>query len=106
MRMINVIGGVFAGGGITKLAHKKHLQEVLSLSIATMKTVYKPSSTLEIVFSSSDLEVVVPGHDNPTVISAVMVNAEVKRVFIDEASSADIIFRDTFNKLGLKKFDL
>ena len=40
------------------------------------------------------------------VISAKMVNAEVKQVFIDQGSSANIIFRDAFNKLRLKNSDL
>ena len=35
-----------------------------------------------------------------------MVNTKVKRVFVDQGSSTDIIFRDAFNKLGLKSFDL
>ena len=35
-----------------------------------------------------------------------MVNVEVKRFFVDQGSLADIIFRDTFDKLGLKNFDL
>ena len=82
-RTINVIAGAFAGGRATKLTRTKHLQEVLSLSTAKMKKVHKPSTTLEIVFSSSDFEEVVLGHDNLMVISAKMVNAEVKRVFID-----------------------
>ena len=58
------------------------------------------------MFSSADFEEVVPGHDDRMVISAKMVNAEVKRVFIDQGSSADIIFWDAFNKLELKNFDL
>lgn len=40
------------------------------------------------------------------VISAKMMNAEVKRVFIDQGSFADIIFRDVFDKLGLKNSNL
>ena len=58
------------------------------------------------MFSSSDFKEVVPGHDDPMIISTKMVNAEVKRVFIDQGISADIIFRDVFNKLGLKNSDL
>ena len=91
-RIINVIAGGFAGGGVTKSAYKKHLQEVLSLSATRMKKPHKPSATPEIVFSSSDFEGVVPGHDDPMIISAKMVNTEVQRVFIDQGSSADIIF--------------
>ena len=89
-RTINVIAG-FAGGGTTKSAHKKHLQEVLSLASKKMK-IQKPSPIPEITFSSSNLEGVIPGHDDPMIISAVMVNAEVKRVFVDQGSSANIIF--------------
>ena len=82
-RTINVIAGGFAGGGATKLAHKKHLQEVLSLSATKMKKAHKPFSTPKIVFSNSDLGGVIPGHDDPMVISVKMVNAKVKQVFIN-----------------------
>ena len=91
---------------MTKLAHKKHLQEVLSLSSGQMKKVHKVSSTLEIVFSSFNLERAILGHDDPMIISAAMVNAEVKRVFADQGSLVDIIFRDAFSKLGLKNSNL
>ena len=40
-RTINVIAGGFARGDATKSARKKHLQEVLSLSIAKMKKAHK-----------------------------------------------------------------
>ena len=71
-----------------------------------MKKTQKLSPTFEIVFSSSDLEGVIPGLDNPMIISAVMVNVEVKRVFVDHGSSADIIFQDAFDKLKLKNSNL
>lgn len=48
-----------------------------------MKKTQKPSYTPEIVFSSSDLGGIIPGHDDLMVILALMVNAEVKIVFID-----------------------
>ena len=60
----------------------------------------------EITFSSSDLEGVIPGHDDPMIISVGMVNVEVKMVFVDQGSSADIIFRDVFDKLKLNNSDL
>ena len=49
---------------------------------------------------------IVAEHDDPMVISAIMVNVEVRRVFIDQGSSTDIIFREAFDKLGLKNFDV
>ena len=57
-----------------------------------MKRTHKSSPTLKIVFSSSDPEGGILRYDDPMIISAVMVNAEVKRVFIDQGSSIDIIF--------------
>ena len=71
-----------------------------------MKKVHQSSSTPEIVFSSFDLEGVILRHDDTMVISAVMVNAEIKMVFVDQGSTANIIFWDAFNKLGIKNFDL
>lgn len=35
------------------------------------------------------------------VISEVIVNAEVKRILVDQGNSANILFRGVFNKLGL-----
>ena len=70
-----------------------------------MKVVHQ-SSILEIVFLSSDLEGVILRHDDPIVISTVMVNAEVKRVLVDRGSSVDIIFLDAFNKLALRNSNL
>ena len=100
-RTINIIAGGFPRGGTTKLAWKKHIKEVLNVSSRMIK---KP--TPEIVFSSSDLGGVLPGHDDPMVISTIIVNAEVNRVFVDQGSSAAIIFLDAFDKLGLKNTDL
>ena len=106
-RTVNVIAGGFAGGRTIKLSWKKYLQEVLNVSSGKIK---KPSltlpPTLEIVFSCSDLEGVIPGHDDPMMISATMVNTEIKRVFVDQGSSADILFRDAFDKLRLNNADL
>ena len=56
IRTINVIAEGFAGSSITKLAYRKHLQEVLSLLTAKMKKAHKPSSTPKIIFSSSNIE--------------------------------------------------
>ena len=71
-----------------------------------IKRAHKPSPTPGIVFSSSNFEEIVSGHDNHMVISAKMVYADVKKVFINQRSSADIIFQDAFDKLGLKNTDL
>ena len=62
-------------------------------------------TTPKIFFSSSYLEGVIPGHNDPMIILLMIVIAEVKKVFMDQGSSVYIIFRDTFNKLRLKNSD-
>ena len=79
-RTINVIAGGFVGGGTTKSVRKKNLQQVLSMISEKMKKSYKPLSTPEIVFSSSDLEGIILGHDDAMIISIVLVNVNLKRV--------------------------
>ena len=82
-RTINVIAGMFMGGNTIKSTQKKHCYEVLSLLSEKMKKTHKPSPTPEIVFSSFELERIIPRHNNPMIISTKIVNAEVKRVVVD-----------------------
>ena len=91
-KTINVIAKGFARGSITKPARKKNLQEVLYLSIEKMKKIHMPLSNPKIFFSSFNFEGIILGHDDPMVISAVMVNAEIKRVFVAQGSPLDITF--------------
>ncbi|XP_065049834.1 uncharacterized protein LOC135679779 [Musa acuminata AAA Group] len=42
-------------------------------------------------------------HDDALVITARIANAQVRRIMIDTGSSADILFHDAFQKLGLTK---
>jgi len=56
---------------------------------------------LDLVFTKSDLEDVVPHDNDPVVISAVTEGRKVHRVLVDQGSSADVMFWTTFNKLQL-----
>ena len=47
-----------------------------------------------------------PHHDDELVISVRIANARVKRIMVDTGSSADILYFDAFQKLGLAKEDL
>ena len=49
---------------------------------------------------------VVKGHEDPMVISVAIINAEVKHILVDQGNSADILFRDAFDKLGLANSNL
>ncbi|RZR90581.1 hypothetical protein BHM03_00018496 [Ensete ventricosum] len=59
---------------------------------------------LHVTFKSGGEEY--PCHDDALVISIHMANAYVKRVMINTGSSADILYFDTFQKLGLTDKDL
>ncbi|RRT57312.1 hypothetical protein B296_00034932 [Ensete ventricosum] len=59
---------------------------------------------LDITFKSGGEEH--PYHDDALVISVFMANAYVKRFMIDTDSSADILYLDAFQKLGLIDQDL
>ena len=67
-RTINVIVRGFVGGGITKLARKKHLKEVLNVSSQMQEHKQRESSFLEIKFSASDMSKIKAEHNDPMVI--------------------------------------
>ena len=53
----------------------------------------------DLVFTRADLRDVIP-HDNDHVVNLVVTTGrKVHRVLVDQGSSADVMFRSTFNKL-------
>ena len=54
-----------------------------------------------IAFSSDDLKEVRTPHDDLVVISLVIAKHDIKRVLVDNRSSADILFYDAFQKMKL-----
>jgi len=50
------------------------------------------SLKLDLYFTKADLQDVVPGDNDPVVISVVTVGRKVHRVFVDQGSSADVMF--------------
>lgn len=55
----------------------------------------------DITFGSKDLEGISSSHDDAVVISTIVANFRVKRILIDNGSIANILFHETFIKMGI-----
>ncbi|XP_057432181.1 uncharacterized protein LOC130724931 [Lotus japonicus] len=60
----------------------------------------------DITFTVRDFERVQPHEDDPIVVMLRIVEYEIERVLLDQGSSADFIYGDAFEKLGLTESDL
>ncbi|XP_015964847.1 uncharacterized protein LOC107488603 [Arachis duranensis] len=98
-RHIHMISGGFTGGGLTKSSHKRHLKEVYQVKgeVPDLPT---------ISFTKEDGKGIVPRHDDPVVITMILANAHLHRTLVDQGSSADILFKPAFDKLGLDEKEL
>ncbi|XP_057452750.1 uncharacterized protein LOC130744596 [Lotus japonicus] len=98
------IAGGFGGGRISSKGKKRYVEAVNSVHHA-----YEGECWLNhtpITFSPKDFDHVIP-HDNyPIVVTLCVNNYVTKKVFLDQGSSADIIYGDAFERLGLKESDL
>lgn len=55
----------------------------------------------DISFSAKDHRGLIPHDDDPMVITLQIFKWDIKRVLINPGSSADIIYYDTFDRMGL-----
>ncbi|KAK2999905.1 hypothetical protein RJ639_023671 [Escallonia herrerae] len=97
---INTISGGIAAGGSSGKARKAYAREVCLTSRPPnkkLKTV--PAAT--ITFSDDDSKGIKTPHDDPLVITIKAGNFDVKRVLIDNGSSAEILFHDAFEKMNI-----
>ncbi|XP_072090573.1 uncharacterized protein [Arachis hypogaea] len=96
---IHMISGEFMGGGLTKSSRKRHLKEVYQVGseVPDLPT---------ISFTKEDGQGIVPGHDDPVVITMILANAHLHRTLVDQGSPADILFKPAFDKLGLDEKEL
>ncbi|RZS23788.1 hypothetical protein BHM03_00056763 [Ensete ventricosum] len=96
-KQIDIIFGGPASGGDSSSARKAYVRFEVG-----KRTTH--DEDLDITFKSGGEEY--PCHDDALVISIRMANAYVKRVMIDTGSSADNLYFDAFQKLGLTNKDL
>ena len=102
LREINVISRGFTGGREFSSAKKAHLRSIRSGETLEVQAMSKsPSLDTTITFLDFDMEGCQHPHDDPLVISSIMVNKTMHRILIDNGSSEDIIFAPAFDKMGI-----
>ncbi|XP_059639573.1 uncharacterized protein LOC132281943 [Cornus florida] len=107
MGEIKVISGGFAGGGETSSARKAHVRRIQSFSEVNEVRMTSPPTKLPrveepvITFSEEDDKGIHQPHDDPLVVSMVVANFTVRRILIDNGSSADILFLRAYEKLKI-----
>ncbi|XP_027357261.1 uncharacterized protein LOC113866650 [Abrus precatorius] len=102
-RVINTIAGGFAGRGPTHSARKRHLRQVRSVNNISLGSRIRIS---HITFTDEDFQGVDPIQDDPMVISVDILNCTVRKTLIDQGSSADILYWNTFKQLGIPEEEL
>lgn len=96
---LNTIAGGFACGGLTSSSRKRYAKSVMLVSVEERHFPTHPP----LIITSEDFEGIYPHEDDPMVISVVATDYRVKMVLIDQGSSTDTLYWDTFLRLGLDK---
>ncbi|XP_010670084.2 uncharacterized protein LOC104887185 [Beta vulgaris subsp. vulgaris] len=100
---IHVIsGGQTRGGSIDRAkASLKEVRHQVNYN-NTMKWTAPPSMP-SVDFTSEDAKGIINPHDDPLVVSLQISNAMVHRVLVDGGSSVNILYKETFEKMGFDK---
>ncbi|XP_057450088.1 uncharacterized protein LOC130741257 [Lotus japonicus] len=100
---INTIAGGFGGGGNTASVRRRHVREVMSVREYEAPFGFHHP---DIVISSANFEGIKTHKDDRVVVMVRINRFNVRRVLLDQGSSADIIYSDVFDQLGLTDKDL
>ena len=98
---INSISGGFSGGGLSSSSRKRYVHSIYS-GVTKPWVIKHP----DIVFTVRDFEGIQPHEDDPMVVMLRIAGYDVKRVLLDQGSSADLIYGDAFEQFGFTDNDL
>uniref|UniRef100_A0A803NHS1 Uncharacterized protein n=1 Tax=Cannabis sativa TaxID=3483 RepID=A0A803NHS1_CANSA len=106
-----IIGGPHIVGDLTKARERyaqtlKHKQkdEVLAMEERKPKQLHKEEPIIS--FSEEDFDHIIYPHNDPLVVDVQIVNKMVAQTVIDNGASSNILFKTTYEKMGLQLKDL
>ncbi|XP_059671018.1 uncharacterized protein LOC132316557 [Cornus florida] len=103
VRIINVIHGrPEPTEESDELIRTRLRQARMKRRIGSVNNLYQQSASTQINFDRTDLLRVQIPHEDPFVISLTVTECLVRRVLIDPGSSANVMLRDTFDRLEIK----
>ncbi|XP_014500381.1 uncharacterized protein LOC106761348 [Vigna radiata var. radiata] len=95
--VINNISGGFVGGGPTSSARKRHLRNLHHVNRAEIAWKLMPPIT----FSDDDFHVPDPDQDDLMVITVMIARYQVRKILVNQGSSANILYWKTFKKMDV-----
>ncbi|KAK3033701.1 hypothetical protein RJ639_033925 [Escallonia herrerae] len=97
---INTISRGIAAGGFSRRGRKAYTREVCITSQSLSK---KQKTTLvpTISFSEDEIGDIKTPHDDPLVVTLRVGNFDVKRILVDNGSSAEVLFYEAFPKMNI-----
>ncbi|XP_074342670.1 uncharacterized protein LOC141680305 [Apium graveolens] len=100
-RIVDVIFGGYAAGGMPKNSRKSYAREVCNVNPPCPKK-YKPSPSLVISFSDEDYAPnIIRGHQDALVITAKIGTNTVKKILVDNGSSVDILYHHALARMDI-----
>jgi len=97
---INTISGGFSGKDSSS-ARKQYWR-----SVRTVNHVFKRRTLPQILFTDEDFQEIDLDHDDLMVITVEVSEYVVMKTLVDQGSSVDILFWDTFRRLHLREEDM
>ncbi|KAK3036832.1 hypothetical protein RJ639_031310 [Escallonia herrerae] len=99
--VINTISGGIATGGSSGQGQKAYAREVLiTVGPLTKKQKIEPTPTIS--FSDDDVGDTRIPHDDPLVVTLRVGNFNMKRILVDNGSSAEVLFYEAFQKMNIQ----